>query len=107
MNHASYYVRLAKAVLMFFLPGHWIACAWFFLCLIIEADRKDSWVYQQNLQNSSTVDRYIRSFYLTINIATSVGSGDMYPNTELERLGVTIMMTAGDVLWSFGFGLII
>jgi hypothetical protein len=107
MNQASYYVRLAKAVLMFFIPGHWIACTWFFLCLVVERDRTDSWIFQQNLQDKPTLDRYIRSYYLTINIATSVGSGDMYPNTELERFAVTIMMTVGDVLWSFGFGLII
>lgn len=98
---------MSKAVLMFYLPGHWLACAWYFLCAVIERGKKNSWIYQQNLQNQSILDCYIRSYYLTINIATSVGSGDMYPNTELERFGVTLMMTVGDVLWSFGFGLII
>jgi len=107
VHRASYYFRLSKAVLMFYLPGHWLACAWYFLCAVIERGKTNSWIYQQNLQNQSILDCYIRSYYLTINIATSVGSGDMYPNTELERFGVTLMMTVGDVLWSFGFGLII
>ena len=42
-----------------------------------------------------------------LNVATGVGSGDMFPSNEFERLIISILMTTGDVLWTFGFGLII
>jgi hypothetical protein len=42
-----------------------------------------------------------------LNVATGIGSGDMFPSNELERFFISILMTTGDVLWSFGFGLIV
>lgn len=37
---------------------------------------------------------------------TSVGYGDIFPVTDLERVFFILMITAGDVLFALAFGLI-
>jgi hypothetical protein len=41
-----------------------------------------------------------------MNIVTSLGSGDMFPSTDKERLFFKFMMTSGDLCFAFAFGLI-
>jgi len=41
-----------------------------------------------------------------LNVVTSVGYGDMYPVTNLERIFFILMINAGDVLFALAFGLI-
>lgn len=106
LKSASYYVILIKAVSIWFGFGHFMACSWYFLNSVVERDRKElTWAIEQDLPNRSTAERYLLSFYFVLNIVHA-GSGDMMPYNELERLVTTILITLGDVLWSFGFGLI-
>jgi hypothetical protein len=48
----------------------------------------------------------LRVYYFTLNIGTGIGSGDMVPQNELERLWFSLFRSSGDVLWAFGFSLI-
>ena len=40
------------------------------------------------------------------NVVCSVGYGDMFPMTDIERVVFTIMITIGDLLFALAFGLI-
>lgn len=46
------------------------------------------------------------SYYLVLNVVTSVGYGDMFPVTDKERIFFVVMMNVGDVLFALAFGLI-
>lgn len=50
--------------------------------------------------------QYLRSIYAVFNIVCSVGYGDMFPMTDLERIFFTAMITIGDLLFALAFGLI-
>lgn len=51
-------------------------------------------------------ERYLLCYYAVLNVVTSVGYGDMYPVTDIERLFFILMINAGDVLFALAFGLI-
>ena len=106
LKTANYYVVLIKAVCIWFLLGHLMACGWYFLVNIIERNAAWTWRNQQNLLDKNVAEQYLRAYYFTINIATSIGSGDMIPQNDLERFCFCIVMTVGDSIWIFGFGLI-
>lgn len=40
------------------------------------------------------------------NVVCSVGYGDMFPMTDIERVVFTVMITIGDLLFALAFGLI-
>ena len=108
LKSASYYIILIKAAAIWFIIGHLMVCAWYYVVAIVERDRtKDTWAIQQELPSKNRAEKYLRSYYFMLNVATGIGSGDMFPSNELERFVISCLMTTGDVLWSFGFGLIV
>jgi len=54
----------------------------------------------------TVADRYIRCYYAIVNVIASVGSGDIFPVTDVGRVYFTLLMTIGDVFFSLGFGMI-
>lgn len=51
-------------------------------------------------------EKYVRCTYLVYNIVCTVGSGDMFPMTDPERVFFTYMMSFGDVMFALAFGFI-
>ena len=96
-----------KATLMLYFLGHWMTCIWH-LVNVLE-DRNESvqtWADMNSLEDKTIGERYLLCFYAVINVVTSVGYGDMYPVTDLERIFFILMINAGDVLFALAFGLI-
>jgi hypothetical protein len=58
------------------------------------------------LADKSLGVKYLRSIYTVFNVVCSVGYGDMFPMTDLERVVFTVMITIGDLLFALAFGLI-
>lgn len=106
LKSASYYIILIKAIVVWFIQGHLMVCAWYFLVNIVERHKTNTWIHLQKLSDKHYWEKYLRSYYFMLNIATGIGSGDMTPANESERFWISIFMTMGDVLWCFGFGLI-
>jgi len=65
-----------------------------------------TWIILQKLENGDVSDRYIRCYYAMINVVSSVGSGDMFPVTDIGRVFFTLLMTVGDVFFALAFGMI-
>lgn len=102
----SYYIILIKAIVIWFIQGHIMACSWVYLCIVIERNVTNTWFNQQELGDKTYAEQYLRAYYFSLNIATGIGSGDMIPQNDLERFCMSVFMTVGDVIWVFGFGLI-
>ena len=95
-----------KAALILYFLGHWMTCAWEFMNVVIEVGVETTWATSNELHTKTMAERYLLCFYLVLNVATSVGYGDMFPVTDTERIFFCLMINAGDVLFALAFGLI-
>ena len=91
---------------LFTLFAHWLACLWH---LIGEEERNDPYGWIQALGNMvgkpvnqsvtgsgpDTRTRYLTSLYFTITSLTSIGFGNIAPNTDTEKIFSVLMMLIG------------
>lgn len=95
-----------KASLMLYFLGHWMTCSWH-LCNVLEARTGvETWASANSLDEKTVSERYLLCYYAVLNVVTSVGYGDMFPVTDLERIFFILMINAGDVLFALAFGLL-
>ena len=95
-----------KATLMLYFLGHFMTCSWHLVNVLEALDGTETWAMANKLDEKRVSERYLLCFYSVINVVTSVGYGDMFPVTDLERIFFILMITAGDVLFALAFGLI-
>ncbi|XP_069577719.1 potassium voltage-gated channel subfamily H member 1b isoform X1 [Brachyistius frenatus] len=128
----DHYIEYGAAVLVllvcvFGLASHWLACIWYSIgdYEVINEDtnsvRMDSWLYLLGETvgtpyrfNSSGSGRweggpskdsvYITSLYFTMTSLTSIGFGNIAPNTDGEKIFAVAMMMIGSLLYATIFG---
>ncbi|XP_060951612.1 potassium voltage-gated channel subfamily H member 1b [Limanda limanda] len=128
----DHYIEYGAAVLVllvcvFGLASHWLACIWFSIgdYEVIDEDantvRTDSWLYllgetvgKPYRFNASGSGRweggpskdsvYITSLYFTMTSLTSIGFGNIAPNTDGEKIFAVAMMMIGSLLYATIFG---
>ncbi|XP_040892503.1 potassium voltage-gated channel subfamily H member 1b [Toxotes jaculatrix] len=128
----DHYIEYGAAVLVllvcvFGLAAHWLACIWYSIgdYEVIDKDtnavRMDSWLYllgetvgtpyKFNVTGSggweggpSKDSVYITSLYFTMTSLTSIGFGNIAPNTDGEKIFAVAMMMIGSLLYATIFG---
>ncbi|XP_008296241.1 potassium voltage-gated channel subfamily H member 1b [Stegastes partitus] len=128
----DHYIEYGAAVLVllvcvFGLAAHWLACIWYSIgdYEVIDEDtnsvRLDSWLYllgetvgtpyRFNASGSgrweggpSKDSVYITSLYFTMTSLTSIGFGNIAPNTDGEKIFAVAMMMIGSLLYATIFG---
>ncbi|XP_059186537.1 potassium voltage-gated channel subfamily H member 1b [Centropristis striata] len=128
----DHYIEYGAAVLVllvcvFGLAAHWLACIWYSIgdYEVIDEDtnsvRVDSWLfllgetvgapYRFNASGSgrweggpSKDSVYITSLYFTMTSLTSIGFGNIAPNTDGEKIFAVAMMMIGSLLYATIFG---
>ncbi|XP_068582784.1 potassium voltage-gated channel subfamily H member 1b [Cebidichthys violaceus] len=128
----DHYIEYGAAVLVllvcvFGLAAHWLACIWFSIgdYEVIDEDtnsvRMDSWLfllgetvgtpYRFNASGlghweggPSKDSVYITSLYFTMTSLTSIGFGNIAPNTDAEKIFAVAMMMIGSLLYATIFG---
>ncbi|XP_047199467.1 potassium voltage-gated channel subfamily H member 1-like, partial [Hippoglossus stenolepis] len=124
----DHYIEYGAAVLVllvcvFGLAAHWLACIWYSIgdYEVIDEDantvRMDSWLYllgetvgtpyRFNASGSgrweggpSKDSVYITSLYFTMTSLTSIGFGNIAPNTDGEKIFAVAMMMIGSLLYA-------
>ncbi|KAL1122122.1 hypothetical protein AAG570_003528 [Ranatra chinensis] len=116
------YSEYGAAVLLllmatFALIAHWLACIWY---AIGNAERphltsKVGWLdilandthqfYHHNNTGGPTINsKYITALYFTFSSLTSVGFGNVAPNTDAEKIFTICVMLVGSLMYASIFG---
>ena len=100
-------LSVVKIILFFVILWHWSSCVWFFVNTRIENPEETfTWYNYNELDEESVLVKYLYSIYFTMNIVTSVGYGDMFATTDLERVMTMLVILTGDALFAVGFGML-
>ncbi|XP_053599136.1 potassium voltage-gated channel subfamily H member 6 isoform X12 [Microplitis demolitor] len=116
------YSEYGAAVLLllmatFALIAHWMACIWYAIgnaerpllkskvgWLDILANDTHQFYYHNNTGGPSIKSRYITALYFTFSSLTSVGFGNVAPNTDTEKIFTIIVMLIGSLMYASIFG---
>ncbi|XP_066597714.1 potassium voltage-gated channel subfamily H member 6 isoform X4 [Prorops nasuta] len=116
------YSEYGAAVLLllmatFALIAHWLACIWYAIgnaerptlkskvgWLDILANDTHQFYSHNNTGGPSIKSRYITALYFTFSSLTSVGFGNVAPNTDSEKIFTIIVMLIGSLMYASIFG---
>ncbi|XP_015602633.1 potassium voltage-gated channel subfamily H member 2 isoform X4 [Cephus cinctus] len=116
------YSEYGAAVLLllmasFALIAHWMACIWYAIgnaerpnleskvgWLDILANDTHQFYSHNNTGGPSIKSRYITALYFTFSSLTSVGFGNVAPNTDSEKIFTIIVMLIGSLMYASIFG---
>ncbi|XP_049844258.1 potassium voltage-gated channel subfamily H member 6 isoform X2 [Schistocerca gregaria] len=116
------YSEYGAAVLLllmatFALIAHWLACIWYAIghaertlmnnrvgWLDILANDTHQFYNANNTGGPSIKSRYITSLYFTFSSLTSVGFGNVAPNTDSEKMFTICVMLVGSLMYASIFG---
>ncbi|XP_037395447.1 potassium voltage-gated channel subfamily H member 7 isoform X2 [Pygocentrus nattereri] len=117
------YSEYGAAVLMllmciFALIAHWLACIWYAIGNVEKPYLKDKIGWLDNLGVSigkrynysdpssgpSIKDKYVTALYFTFSSLTSVGFGNVSPNTNSEKIFSICVMLIGSLMYASIFG---
>ncbi|KAM8967649.1 voltage-gated inwardly rectifying potassium channel KCNH2 isoform 2-T2 [Pelodytes ibericus] len=103
----------------FALIAHWLACIWYAIGNMEHYDqdyRPIGWLYSLGTQimkpyNNSDMksgptinDKYVTALYFTFSSLTSVGFGNVSPNTNSEKIFSICVMLIGSLMYASIFG---
>lgn len=95
---------------LFTLIAHWLACIWHGIGNL-EKKNDMGWIRELtenlNLNNTTGLDlqtRYITALYFTLSSLTSVGFGNVSPNTDAEKIFSVCVMIIGALMYASIFG---
>ncbi|XP_044741505.1 uncharacterized protein LOC123302584 isoform X3 [Chrysoperla carnea] len=116
------YSEYGAAVLLllmatFALIAHWLACIWYAIgnaerpllkskigWLDILANDTHQYYYLNNTGGPSIRSRYVTALYFTFTSLTSVGFGNVAPNTDAEKIFTIFVMLVGSLMYASIFG---
>ncbi|KAK7938503.1 hypothetical protein WMY93_001829 [Mugilogobius chulae] len=117
------YSEYGAAVLMllmciFALIAHWLACIWYAIGNVEKEylEHKIGWLdnlgvsigkrynYSDPASGPSIKDKYVTALYFTFSSLTSVGFGNVSPNTNSEKIFSICVMLIGSLMYASIFG---
>ncbi|KAI5153865.1 Potassium Voltage-Gated Channel Subfamily H Member 2 [Manis pentadactyla] len=101
----------------FALIAHWLACIWYAIGNMEQphVDSRIGWLYNlgdqigkpynsSGLGGPSIKDKYVTALYFTFSSLTSVGFGNVSPNTNSEKIFSICVMLIGSLMYASIFG---
>ncbi|KAK3109016.1 hypothetical protein FSP39_021204, partial [Pinctada imbricata] len=108
---------LMLLMLVFALIAHWLACIWYTIGNVerpLLGDTKIGWLdelarqthqeYVNGTGGPTIKSKYVTALYFTFSSLTSVGFGNVSPNTNSEKIFSILIMLIGSLMYASIFG---
>nr|XP_040032088.1 potassium voltage-gated channel subfamily H member 6 isoform X1 [Gasterosteus aculeatus aculeatus] len=100
----------------FVLIAHWLACIWYAIGFVERPYTETGWLDNlaeqlgksyndsDSASGPSVKDKYVTALYFTLSSLTSVGFGNVSPNTNSEKIFSICVMVIGSLMYASIFG---
>ncbi|KRX02605.1 Cyclic nucleotide-binding protein [Pseudocohnilembus persalinus] len=102
-NKLLRFIKVVVLLMNILFLNHLVACFWHFLAKF-DNFSEDTWVLRYNLYDEPAEKRYIAAFYWSFQTLTTVGYGDIAPQTEMEKVYAMMWMFFGVGFFSYTLG---
>lgn len=97
------FIKVLLLLINILFLNHLVACFWYFIAKF-DNFNSSTWVARYNLLDKGLGARYIAAFYWSFQTLTTVGYGDISPQTPLEMIYSMLWMFFGVGFFSYTLG---
>ena len=100
-----YIYKVFRLIFIALMLTYFLGCAWYFVVEIFEdTEAVESFIAKNDLRNYSEFERMIICCYFVLTTLSTVGYGDMSPNTNTEKIIGISLMIVGIAFFSYIMG---
>ena len=97
-------IGFVKVITIIWFIDHWIACIFYAIGASELESEPLNWITQSGIADAGVWDKYFTSLYWALTTTTTVGYGDISPNTKNEKLFAMLGMILACGVFAFVIG---
>ena len=99
-----YVYKIFRLIIIAIIITYFVGCFWYLISSELNGNREDTFVKEFELEEESNFRKLIVSCYFALTTLSTVGYGDYYPVSNLERIFAVLIMLCGVAFFSYIMG---